>query len=214
MLSCGTTTDASIGLNMAAATGAFVNSDGRRFCNEHKLWQIDAEMVKHADLAPYYVIFDSTHVGEDNVKALDAAVEAHNPYVFKADTLEQLAVLADFKDAEGIISDIERYSSVAGTEELDPDFGVPGDRVVAVTDAPYYAVLIYPVNAGTIGGIKTNVNGNVLDAYEEVIPSLYAAGEISNGDLYDNGYISGTAVLNCYVAGRDAGASAAAYVAE
>ncbi len=212
MLACGTSTDVSIGLNMAAATGAFVNSNGRRFCNEHRLWQIDAEMVNNADLAPYYVIYDSTHISQENVAALDAAVADHNPYVIKADTLEELARKADLKDVEGFVQDLENYSSVAGTDQLDPDFGVPGDRVVAVTDGPFYAVIVYPINAGTIGGIRTNISGEVLDAEDNAIAGLYAAGEISNGDLYDNGYISGTSVLNCYVAGRDAGNSAAAYV--
>ncbi len=62
-----------------------------------------------------------------------------------------------------------------------------------------------------MGGIQTQVTGEVLDIYGNVIPGLYACGEASNGAIYDRGYISGTSVLNCYVGGRDAGSSAAAY---
>lgn len=207
MLACGTTTDASVGF--MGATGMFVNSNGRRFVNEHKLWQIDAEMINNAKNAPYYAIYDSTHITADSVAILDAAVEAHSPYVIKADTLEDLAKKADFKDVNGFIKDAKRYSETTNGE--DPDFGVPADRIVAVTDAPFYAVLEIPVNAGTIGGIQTNIDCEVLDYEGNAITGLYAAGEISNGDLYDNGYISGTSILNCYVAGKDAGTNASNY---
>ena len=73
--------------------------------------------------------------------------------------------------------------------------------------------MMVSLNAGTMGGIKTQITGEVLDYHGNVIPGLYAAGEASNGGLYDRGYISGTSVLNCYIAGRDAGASASAYAA-
>ncbi len=214
MLSCGSTTDMSVGLDMMSGAGAFVNSKGHRFCNEQKLWQVDAEMIKGINDAPYYVIYDSKHITDANLEALNNAVAAGNPYVLKAETLEALATKAHFEDVEGFVKEINAYSKAAEEGIDDPAYGVPNNLMVPATDGPFFAVLIYSINAGTIGGIKTNVDGEVLDSDGNAIKGLYAAGEISNGDLYDNGYISGTSILNCYVAGKDAGNAASRFVKE
>lgn len=115
-------------------------------------------------------------------------------------------------DAEALKETIARYNSVKDTTDPEPDFGVPNEQLSFVEEGPFYAVMMVSLNAGTMGGIRTEITGEVINIYGEHIPRLYAAGEASNGGIYDRGYISGTSVLNCYIAGTDAGASAAAFV--
>jgi tricarballylate dehydrogenase len=76
-------------------------------------------------------------------------------------------------------------------------------------DSPPY--LAYPVTCGitfTFGGLKVNLRGQVLDASGEVIPGLYACGEIVGGIFYYN-YPGAGGLTNGAVLGKVAGAYAA-----
>ena len=168
--------------------------------------------------APFYGIFDSSFLkgteAEFKYDSIEQAIAEGSPYVVKADTLEDLAAKMGIKDVDAFLKTIETYNSVKGTDDPDPAFGVPNNQLSFVEEGPFYGVLMVSLNAGTMGGIQTQMTGEVLDVYGEVMPGLYACGEASNGAIYDRGYISGTSVLNCYVAGRDAGNSAAAFAQE
>ena len=76
-------------------------------------------------------------------------------------------------------------------------------------DSPPY--LAYPVTCGitfTFGGLKINLKGQVLDAAGEVIPGLYACGEMVGGIFYYN-YPGAGGLTNGAVLGKVAGAYAA-----
>lgn len=76
-------------------------------------------------------------------------------------------------------------------------------------DSPPY--LAYPVTCGitfTFGGLKINLKGQVLEASGEVIPGLYACGEIVGGIFYYN-YPGAGGLTNGAVLGKVAGAYAA-----
>ena len=77
------------------------------------------------------------------------------------------------------------------------------------TVGPFYAVQIAPQYTGTIGGVVTDTSAQVLRADGTVIGGLYAAGEASNGALYDLVYMSGSSFLNALSMGRIAGENAA-----
>lgn len=76
-------------------------------------------------------------------------------------------------------------------------------------DTPPYVV--YGVNCGitfTFGGIKANRQSQVVNTEGEVIPGLYACGEIAGGLFFHN-YPGGTGQLSGAVKGRIAGYNAA-----
>ena len=221
MLTCGFTSDpANPSLSMVCyppyASMPLVDQTGKRFENEFLLWTLNSEMTKNVRNAPFYGIYDANFLkgtaAEFKYASIEEAIANGSNWVFKADTLDELAAMINV-DAETFKETIARYNSVKGTSDPEPDFGVPNEQLSFVEEGPFYAVLMVSLNAGTMGGIKTQITGEVLDIHGEVIPGLYAAGESSNGGIYDRGYISGTSVLNCYIAGTDAGASAAAYAA-
>jgi fumarate reductase flavoprotein subunit len=62
---------------------------------------------------------------------------------------------------------------------------------------------------GTFAGVKTNENFQVLKSDGSVIGNLYAGGECANKILYNQVYMSGSAVQFALSSGRIAGAHAA-----
>ena len=59
----------------------------------------------------------------------------------------------------------------------------------------------------TFGGVRVDKNAQVIDTDGEVIPGLYAAGEMVGGLFYFN-YPGGTGLMSGAVFGRIAGAAA------
>jgi fumarate reductase flavoprotein subunit len=78
-----------------------------------------------------------------------------------------------------------------------------------VEKAPYYAIKFYPVTMGTFGGVKTNDSFQVLKEDGSIIENLYATGENANKILYNQVYMSGSAVQFALTSGRIAGQHAA-----
>jgi fumarate reductase flavoprotein subunit len=59
-----------------------------------------------------------------------------------------------------------------------------------------------------MGGIEVNTNTEVLDANGNVIPGLYAAGEVTGG-LHGANRLGGNAIVDFVVFGKLAGENAA-----
>ena len=77
-----------------------------------------------------------------------------------------------------------------------------------LNSAPFMAYPIICGNCFTFGGVRVNAKSQVLNADGEVIPGLYAAGEMIG--LYYGTYTGATSVLRGAVFGRIAGLDAAA----
>ncbi|MEV4461419.1 FAD-binding protein, partial [Microbispora sp. NPDC049633] len=60
----------------------------------------------------------------------------------------------------------------------------------------------------TLGGLRTTVDGEVLNQSGRPIPGLYAAGRASSG-MHGGGYISGTSLGDGTFFGRRAGRAVA-----
>jgi fumarate reductase flavoprotein subunit len=76
---------------------------------------------------------------------------------------------------------------------------------------PYYALIYYPRNLGTIGGIKINHRMEVVDNEDKPIPGLYAAGQDTGGwqpETY-NQILDGSAFSFAINSGRIAGENVA-----
>jgi succinate dehydrogenase/fumarate reductase flavoprotein subunit len=60
------------------------------------------------------------------------------------------------------------------------------------------------------GGLKINAKNQVLNQFGDVIPGLYAAGEIAGGLMgIPSKYYTGTMTVQCFTQGRIAGDVAA-----
>ena len=76
---------------------------------------------------------------------------------------------------------------------------------LAPITGPFYAFEEGFLNLGSIGGLRINLDTQVLDVNGNVIPNLYAAGMASAGWIGQFYPGSGTALLGCVHFGRKAG---------
>lgn len=120
--------------------------------------------------------------------------------------------------AETLTATIEEYNRhcVGGDlEGQEDEFGrtlfsdVEGEND-GINDAPFYAAKRVPTVHHTMGGVEINANAEVLNANGEVIPGLFAAGEVTGG-IHGTNRLGGNALTDIIVFGRIAGASAAEY---
>jgi succinate dehydrogenase/fumarate reductase flavoprotein subunit len=89
----------------------------------------------------------------------------------------------------------------------DPDFHRAPDTLGPVAKPPFYALSLFPGGPNTKGGLKANEKRQVLDWKGNVIPRLYATGEIAS--VFKNVYQAGGNLGECIVFGRVAGINAA-----
>jgi predicted oxidoreductase len=99
----------------------------------------------------------------------------------------------------------DRLSRVAAPHRLlDPDAG------------PLIAVRLHILTRKSLGGLETDLSGRALSASGEVIPGLYAAGEVAGfggGGMHGYRSLEGTFLGGCLFSGRTAGRAMAAAVA-
>jgi len=180
----------------------YVNLDGKRFVNETIDYPLFyEELIKQRD-GVSYLIFDQNTYSE----ALDKAVEKGSAFV--SDSLEDLATQAGIDPVE-FAKTVENYNTMIDNG-VDTEFGKAVVGYPKVNAPKYYAVKVVPAILGTMSGIKTDLDAQVLDADGNPIVGLFAAGELANGDFFNRVYpASGTSIQMSVTFGRVAGVKAA-----
>ncbi|MFI0842656.1 FAD-binding dehydrogenase [Mesorhizobium sp. IMUNJ 23232] len=85
-------------------------------------------------------------------------------------------------------------------------------KILDPANGPLIAVRLNILTRKTLGGIHTNLDGQVLDAAGVPIPGLYAAGEAAGfggGGYHGYNALEGTFLGGCIFSGRNAGRAAA-----
>ena len=113
-------------------------------------------------------------------------------------------------DAAAFAETMEKWNGYVEAKN-DPDFGRTS-FANPLNAAPYYAVKVTAGVHHTMGGLKINANTEVLNEKGEVIPGLFAAGEVTGG-VHGANRLGGNAVADFTVFGRIAGAAASDYAA-
>ncbi len=86
-------------------------------------------------------------------------------------------------------------------------------RILDPVHGPLIAVRLHVLTRKTLGGLHTNLDGQVLDASGATVPGLYAAGEVAGfggGGYHGYNALEGTFLGGCIFSGRNAGRHAAA----
>jgi 3-oxosteroid 1-dehydrogenase len=173
----------------------YVDSTGRRFCNESNSY-VEVGKAMYANKAvPCWMVFDEGYVsryvsGANPLKKRRIPEELiERGAVVRGDTVGDLARQIDVP-ADELEHTIARFNEFAA-KGLDPDFGRgqsayndclgdPGYRPNAAVGplerAPYYATRVLPADVGTCGGVITNEHAQVVDEQDRVIDGLYATG--------------------------------------
>ncbi len=130
-------------------------------------------------------------------------------YTVTGSTYEELGKAMGV-DAAAFAETMEKWNGYVEAKN-DPDFGRTS-FANPLNTAPYYAVKVTAGVHHTMGGLKINANTEVLNEKGEVIPGLFAAGEVAGG-VHGANRLGGNAVADFTVFGRIAGAAASDYAA-
>lgn len=134
----------------------------------------------------------------------EAARKAGALYV--GNTVEEIA-RAMGVPADALQATLDDYNKAVETKK-DP-FGRHEDMLVhTVAEPPFYAVRIVMARHHTMGGVRIDTQARVVDRRGNVIPGLYAAGEVTGG-IHGTNRVGGNALADVFTFGRIAGESAA-----
>ena len=78
-----------------------------------------------------------------------------------------------------------------------------GNETYDLEGADLIVRLMAPSTHHTMGGLKVDVNRHVLDTEGNIIPGLYAAGEVTGG-IHGGNRLGGNAIVEIFVSGRTA----------
>ena len=192
---------------LAVYKGAIaVNEDGKRFVDESISYKLLGDAVMAQPWHTSFQIFDQPifESGDDRVRILDFERRLEEGLIIKADTLEGLAQKIEVP-YEALQGTVDRYNHFCD-QGNDEDFGRKKlvhnhGELRRIETGPFYA---YPSKAavfGTYCGLKVNPKLQVQDVFGDVIPGLYAAGEVMGG-FHGGAYMTGSALGKAVVFGR------------
>jgi len=182
------------------ATGAIlVNQDGERFVEELERRDIVAQSILEQNGGFGFLITDN------NLKHSKVEGYKRKGLMQMADTLEELAAIHGINPTQ-LNRTVSKYNRYVDAGE-DTDFqrrNLPGKIEIP----PYYIIKVTPAVHHCTGGLMINKEARVVDLWNQVIPGLFAAGEIAGG-IHGTNRLGGNAILECIVFGRIAGYNAA-----
>jgi len=182
--------------------GLMVSHTGERVVNEYS-YQFHVALAFEQTGVPYgwYIA-----TANDPNPAIQYGMTMES--TVQADSLEELAALMEV-DADTFVATVERYNELCD-KGVDEDFGKRADHLWKIEGEKYYAFKMIPVVSFTLGGLCLDTEARVLDANNEPINGLYAAGEVAFTGLIGDDYPScGMAIGAATFYGRMAGATAA-----
>jgi tricarballylate dehydrogenase len=197
--------------------GILVNTDGRRFIDEgedfhaYTYAKTGAEILKQPGGIAYQ-IFDSKLTASVSRYLYEGAA------AITANTIKELAEMLEIKpdslqktvdEFNAAVVDDRPYNEVIRDGRHTEGIFPPKTNWSQKLDKPPFTA--YAATCGltfTYGGLKVNPSCQVLNKFDQPIPGLYAAGELTAGFFYYN-YPSGSGLLRGAVTGKVAGTNAA-----
>ncbi len=195
-------------LHLDVSRYIFVNKRGKRFVAEDARRDVLRDAILNLPEKFGYAIVDSDGFNSYNQIVRDDAMKGlKTGDAFTANTLDDLAKQMGVP-ADQLKKTVAEYNSMV-EKQKDPDFGkAPRNLAHKIEKAPYWAALSSMAVHHTMGGVRIDPQTRVLDRQGEVIPGLYAAGEITGG-IHGTNRLGGNAIADIFTFGRIAGNSAA-----
>jgi fumarate reductase flavoprotein subunit len=211
--------------NIARQPWLYVNLNGERFMNEDLPWGYECNQLLRQPGGFAWAVWDAKYDQEwpkmrsqccKNMgpptylwdpKLLDEAIDKGN--VLTAPTMEELVQKMDVP-IETFNPTMRRYNELARNGK-DNDFGKHPDRLTTIEKPPFYACKMEVRYMVILSGLKVNTKLQVLDTERNIIPGLYAAGNVS-GSFFGTAYpttVPGLTHSRAWTFGRLAGLNAA-----
>ena len=187
----------------------FVNTDGNRFVNEGAPRDVLAGAIFAQKGGTYWVVVNKVrYPSRDYVDRNGASIKNMVALgsVVEANTLDELAKKTGM-NAKNLKKAVADYNKVVkGKGKVKDKFGFVANNKAdtTMTEGPWYACRKVPTVHHTMGGVRINTKAQVLDAGGNVIPGLYAAGEVTGG-IHGSNRLGGNAIADIMLFGRTAG---------
>lgn len=167
-----------------------VNMNGERFMYEDVPYGDRNTILRDQPDHLMYSIFDANYsdqvygwgsdptvptVANGTPEKIEAFVE--DGTLLRADTIQDLANAAGLP-AEALEKTVKRYNELCEAGE-DLDFGKASKYMQPVNTAPFYAIQRKYMVSAILGGLAVDEQGRCLDAENNPIPGLFAAGNCS-----------------------------------
>lgn len=182
-------------------TKRFMNEDGDRQSLSNSI----LENMQNNDTTAFpVIIFDSVGFGSSHdLKRLEGFLSSGK--MKKFDTLDALA--GEFKlNLANLKSEIEKYNkNIESKVDNDYKKDLSKKPIAPIVKAPFYAILAAPGISYTQGGVRTNLNFEVLDLIsDKPIKNLYAVGEATGG-VHGFSRLTSCSVPDCITSAMMAG---------
>ncbi len=198
------------GLQVPPANFVMVDTEGKRFVNEFGSRDELAQAAINVGGLFYLIADDLIKETAYNTsqEKIDQQVAAGT--LFRDDTIEGLAEQLGMDPA--VLADtIAKYNSYVDAGE-DPEFHKSA-FALKVVQAPFYATPRKPAVHHTMGGLKIDTEARVINTDGQVIPGLFAAGEVAGG-IHAGNRLGGNALTDIFTFGRIAAITALAEMDE
>ena len=174
----------------------YVDTEGRRFVNEGDRRDVVQRAMFTSGGFPTFAIFGNDIVqngGFTNQDDIDAGIRVGR--VLTSNTLEGLALEINrqtFRLGEVNMNPATLAATITAHNSFvvnrhDPEFGkVIDPYLTRIIDPPFFAIAQWPSVHYTGGGLVVNERLQVIDIFGQVIPGIYAAGEIIGGTHGNN----------------------------
>lgn len=181
-------------------TGILINpQSGHRIVNEWGDRRVRAEAILQTG-RPCLGILDSRGVLQDK-ESLKACLISG-----KVQAFGDLVSLARHYSipSEALLQTVELYNQAINDRRID-EFGKNlATGAIPLANPPFYGVRLWPKVHYTPGGIGITETAQVMDLRGQIIPHLFAAGEVCGG-VHGVSRLGGCSLTECLVFGRIAG---------
>ncbi|RNC79725.1 MAG: flavocytochrome c [Balneola sp.] len=190
---------------LALHRGVLINADtGKRFVNETVLREeLTSAILK---IGKPVISISSQNILEHasdelmrKIRQLDVRL------IQKFNTLEKLVSRYEIPQ-KALQNTLSHYNEMLATGK-DADYGKVLSQDLKAIKPPFITTCIFPKVHYTPGGLVINKKAQVLSDKGEIIPGLYAAGEVTSG-IHGKSRLGGCALTDCVVFGRIAGRQA------
>lgn len=183
-----------------------VNREGKRFGTEMATRDVMSANVLAQTGKTAYLVFDTSV--RKSLKAIEGYIE--KGLLTEGQTPDELGEKLGMPTGS-LAATISNYNTYV-VNGSDPEFGRKASEMPrALSEGPYFAVEVGPAIHHTMGGIKINTQAEVLNSKNQVIPGLYAAGEVTGG-VHGGNRLGGNAVADICVFGKIAADSAVEFI--
>lgn len=176
---------------------------GRRFVNETGNRKVRSDAII-ATGHPAVILVSEENADHVPPSTIKAGME--NGSIRRFANLDELAKFYGIQ-AESLKTSVNRWNDAIRAKK-DPDFNAKIFRDTKENKGVFYACRLWPRVHYCMGGLAINPKAEVINTDLNVIPGLYAAGEVAGG-VHGMVRLGTVSIADCVVFGRVAGRNAA-----